>query len=94
MHHDVYMRTTTNIEDELADQLRNLAHARRCSFTDAINGVLREGLRRQAAPKPFVTVPWESDFAPGVDPARLNQLSDELELESFIGKAKAVQQSR
>jgi len=83
-----------NVEDELADQLRNIAHSRRCSLTEAINGVIREGLRRQTARKPFVTVPWESSFAPGVDPARLNQLADELELESLVGKAKVVRQSR
>jgi hypothetical protein len=87
------MRTTTNIEDELADQLRNIAHSRRCSLTEAINGVIREGLRRQTAAKRFVTVPWASDFAPGVDPARLNQLADELEDELIVGKAKAVRQS-
>jgi hypothetical protein len=54
------------------------------------NDVLRRGLAaREASARrsKFVVQPHRGGFRPGVDPARLDQLLDELEVEDFIGEA-------
>ena len=38
---------------------------------------------------PFRITPNRSDLAPGVDPCRLNQLGDELEVRSFVSRMNA-----
>ena len=80
------MRTTINLEEDIAEQLRNISHEQRSSFTATLNNALREGLRRQGSAKvtPYVTKPWKTGFAAGVDPSKLNQLADELEDEEQI----------
>ena len=59
---------------------------------EVVNAALRIGLRLSdkpaAAAPPFVVEPHDCGaFMPGVDPTRLNQLVDELEVEGFIDKA-------
>lgn len=79
------MRTTVTLEPQLAAKLKELAHRRRASFKQTLNDALRRGLagqRRGEAP-PFVVTPHRGGFRPGVDPARLNQLVDELDVEAF-----------
>jgi hypothetical protein len=82
-HHDVCMRTTLTIDDDVARELRELMHARRSTFKDTVNHVLRRGLRAGQQPPPsspaYTTEVFSSGLCPGVDPLRLNQLSDELD---------------
>lgn len=82
-HHDVYMRTTLTIDDDIAQELRELMHRRRATFKDTVNHVLRRGLRAQqrltGAGTSYGAELFSSSFRPGVDPLRLNQLSDEIE---------------
>lgn len=81
------MRTTLTLDDDLVDKLKALAARRRLSFKDVVNDAIRRGIstpeRAARAPKPFRVVPFESSFALGVDVARLNQLSDDLEVEGW-----------
>jgi hypothetical protein len=54
-----------------------------------VNEAIRAGLRQQkpaSASEPYRTIPWQSAFAPGIDPSRLNQLADELEDEEILRK--------
>lgn len=86
------MRTTVTLEADVAARLRELAHRSRTSFKDTLNTVLRRGLVAQA-PEPaggsrFVVEPHDGAFKPGLDLGRLNQLSDELETEAFVAKAR------
>jgi hypothetical protein len=85
------MRTTLTLDDDVAAKLRELAHRRKVSFKEVVNSVLRRGLVAQegrAEPgHPFRVDAFRSAFRPGVDPLRLNQLSDELEARRF-GEAK------
>lgn len=78
------MRTTVSIDDDLFEKLREAAAKHRQPFTRIVNETLRRGLsgqrRRTARPTPFRVEPFESAFRPGVDPLRLNQLIDELEV--------------
>jgi len=81
------MRTTLTIDDDVAAKLRDLAHRQRVSFKEVVNSVLRRGLvaqeTRNKAGHAFRVETFRSAFRPGVDPLRLNQLSDELEARRF-----------
>ena len=79
------MRTTIALDDDLAEKLQDIAHKRRESFRQVVNETLRRGLSapvaRSARQEPFRTETFESAFRAGVDPLRLNQLLDDLEVE-------------
>ena len=88
------MRTTVTLDPEIASKLKELAHRRRTSFKETLNAVLRRGLTAQARvgarPERFVVSPHAGGFRPGVDPAKLNQLLDELEVDDFGAEASSL----
>ena len=90
MHHDVSMRTTINIEDDLAERLKAEAHAKNRSFTNVVNETIRAGLKPEApSPQRYRTVPWDAGrLAPGIDPTKFNQLAEELEDEVLIERVR------
>lgn len=78
------MRTTVAIDDDLMDKLKEAAAKRREPFTRIVNETLRRGLAGQR-PRPSRRArchvdSFDSAFRPGVDPLRLNQLLDELDV--------------
>ena len=79
------MRTTVTIDDDLLEKLKEAARKRRQPFTRIVNETLRHGLSaqrpRQSRRAPFRVESFESPFRPGVDPLRLNQLVDDLEIQ-------------
>ena len=80
------MRTTLTLDDDLADALRQQAKLLDVPFKQVVNDTLRRGLGPSAAeapPKRHV-VPFRSGFLPGIDPMKLNQLNDQLEVEDFL----------
>jgi hypothetical protein len=83
------MRTTITLDPGIHEQLEAYARERRTTFKEAINDVLRRGLAAPAADAAdrFVVRPHRGAFVPGVDPGRLNQLLDELDVDDFIRKA-------
>jgi mRNA-degrading endonuclease RelE of RelBE toxin-antitoxin system len=89
------MRTTVTLEPDVAAKLKELAHRRRASFKETLNDVLRQGLSSQAGtrepPERYVVQPHAGGFRPGVDPDKLNQLVDELEVDDFVGGAHAAE---
>jgi hypothetical protein len=84
------MRTTVTLEPDVAAKLKELAHRRRTSFKETINDVLRRGLSSPAAAgksrQRFVVKPHAGGFRPGIDPDKLNQLLDELEVGDFVAE--------
>ncbi|HVZ85734.1 MAG TPA: hypothetical protein VHG72_02120 [Polyangia bacterium] len=86
------MRTTIALDDDVATKLQEMAHKRRISFRKVVNEVLRRGLSAQDQPRAtqraFHVDAFDSPFRPGVDPQRLNQLVDDLEVERFGGRAR------
>jgi hypothetical protein len=83
------MRTTVTLDDDNALRLQAIAHQRRKPFKAVINEVIRMGLGMLDKPvkrKRFKVVPHPSRLRPGFDPARFNQLLDELAAEEFIRK--------
>jgi hypothetical protein len=56
-----------------------------------VNQVLRRGLAAQQLPaddSPFRVEPHAGGFKPGVDPAKLNQLVDQLDVADFIAETR------
>ncbi len=82
------MRTTVTLEPDVAAKLKELAHRRRASFKETLNDVLRKGLSSQAGtrepPERYVVEAHAGGFRPGIDPSKLNQLVDELEVGDFV----------
>ncbi|HYD49453.1 MAG TPA: hypothetical protein VEB21_13950 [Terriglobales bacterium] len=82
------MRTTLTLDDDVAARLKDWARRKKVPFKEAVNAILRRGF---AAPevgskgaRRFKVEVFDRPFRPGVDPLRLNQLSDELEVEQSI----------
>ena len=86
------MRTTLTLDDDLADALKERARLLDKPFKQVVNDTLRRGLSPAAIQEDrpvFVVKPNHSGFKPGIDPLRLNQLNDELEVEDFLRKQQA-----
>ena len=80
-HHDVSMRTTLTLDDDVADFLRMQSRLQDKPFKQVVNEVLRRGMApgsREPGPTRFRIVPNRSRLVPGIDPQRLNQLNDQL----------------
>lgn len=73
----------------MAEKLKDLARARKTSFKETLNDVLRRGLTMPAPAEvePFVVEPHHGGFRPGIDPYKLNQLADDLEVADFVDEA-------
>ncbi len=84
------MRTTLTLDDDLAERLKQRARRRGISFKQVVNAAIRRGLSGPSdvaeSPPPYCADTFRSAFRPGVDPLRLNQLVDELEVRRFGGR--------
>ena len=83
------MRTTLTLDDDIADALREQARLLNRPFKQVVNDALRRGLSPDANPAPrrrFRVKPNHSGLKPGIDPLKLNQLYDQLEVEDFLRK--------
>ena len=82
------MRTTLTIDDDILSALKDHARATGRSFKDVVNEVMRNGLTAGAKPlagRPrFKVISSRRGFLPGIDPLKLNQIVDELEVEGFL----------
>jgi hypothetical protein len=90
-HHAAFVRTTVTLEPDLAKKVKALAARRGVSFKQALNEVVRRGLTspaRQNAQTKYAVQPHAGGFRPGIDPGKLNQLVDQLEVEGFIAEAQ------
>ena len=87
------VRTTLTIDDDIAHALKNLSRDTGASFKAVTNEVLRRGLttgeKPAAARKRFRVRSAARGFRPGIDPLKLNQLADELEIEQFLAQSHA-----
>ena len=87
------MRTTLTLDDDVAKQLHEASRRTGTSFKEVVNTTLRKGLRAgvkpATRPSRFEVKAKACGFRSGVDLLRLNQLSDELEVEDFQRKLAA-----
>ena len=83
------MRTTVTIEPDVAIEIEKRRQAPGASMKRVINGLLRKGLRAEAEtppPAPYRSETFDLHFRPGIDPLKLNQLVDELDVDAFLEK--------
>lgn len=82
------MRTTLTIDDDLAAALKASAHSNGMTFKAVVNDTIRRGLSTGDKPmgkrERFRVISAPRGFLPGVDPLKLNQLIDELEVDGFL----------
>ena len=80
------MRTTLTLEDDLASKLKELARSTDRKFKEVVNDAIRKGLSLGEPPpadqERFVVRAKACGFRSGVDPTKLNQLHDDLEMDS------------
>ena len=87
------MRTTVTLDEDVVELLRAAQERGRESFKRVLNAAVRRGLRGEAegAEKPFVVAARPMGLVPGVDPARIHDLDDELEIQEFLRKTHALE---
>ena len=83
------MRTTLTLDDDIGAALKEQARLLDKPFRQVVNDTLRRGMSPTPPEDrpPFRIRPLPGGFAPGVDPLRLNQLYDQLEVEDFLREA-------
>jgi hypothetical protein len=83
------MRTTVTLEKDVERMLRDAMHRSRKSFKETLNAALRAGLSgKMTQPKArrFVIQARPLGLRAGIDPAGLNKLVDDLEVDAFLDK--------
>ena len=83
------MRTTLTLDEDVAKRLEQEVKRRGGTFKSVVNEALRSGLALSGKPRrlsPFKVKPRPLGLKPGIDPDKLNQLVDELEVEEFRKK--------
>lgn len=84
------MRTTLTIDDDLAGILRRRSKELGKPFKELVNNALRAGISEDSPPEFRLVKVRPHDFGglhAGLDPDRMNQLVDELEVEDYVRKA-------
>jgi hypothetical protein len=86
-----FMRTTLTLEPDVERLLQREMRRTDRSMKAVLNDALRIGLGAHGKPPrsaKFKVDPHPFGFKPGVDPDRLNQLVDELEVEELARKLR------
>ena len=78
------MRTTVTLDADVEQFIRDACHKRKASFKRVLNDALRESLSPRYSTKPELMAPRPMGLAPGVDPKRLAELADDLEVEGYL----------
>ena len=91
------MRTTVTIDPDVHQLLQDAMQRSRQSFKEILNQALRRGLADMVPP--VDEPPFQVDARPlglraGIDPSRLNQLNDKLEVEAFLSMADDPNQTQ
>ena len=92
------MRTTVTLDPDVERLLKNEAHRRGQSFKIALNAAVRQAFRTRLAPlqkrKPFVVKARPMGLRPGLDPTRLSELADEMEIDAFLETTKRLREKK
>lgn len=90
------MRTTVTLEPDVDELLRKEMEAGGKRFKEAINDAIRRGLagRRGPAEPPFTVHSRPLRLRRGIDPARVRELDDELEIAEFRRKTRMLEERR
>jgi hypothetical protein len=89
------MRTTVTIDPDVQQLLQDAMQRSRQSFKETLNQAIRRGLAGmvpQVDEPPFQVEARPLGLRAGIDPARLNQMNDELEADAFLSVTDQRQQ--
>ena len=87
LYHDAYMRTTVTLDPETERLLREAMHQRGQSFKETLNQAVTKGLADMlcdADKTSFVQQSFPMGLRTGYDPAHLNSLNDDMEVDAFL----------
>lgn len=86
------MRTTLTLDRDVADRLEREMRRTGKGMKATVNEALRAGFgisSKPVKPPPFKITAFVSGLQPGIDPDKMNQLLDQLEVEEFMKKYRA-----
>jgi hypothetical protein len=92
--HAVTVRTTVTLDPDVERMLKERVRVSRKSFKQVLNNAVREGLRKEMPPgaRPrFVVKARPMFLRAGIDPARLSEIADDLEVEAFLRTSQRLQ---
>ena len=81
------MRTTVTLDKDVERMLREAQHRSRRSFKEVLNAAVRAGLTGKTTTKKlprFSLRPKPMGLRRGIDPASLNKLADDLEIDAVV----------
>jgi hypothetical protein len=81
------MRTTVTLDPDVEQLLKATMHRRRKSFKQTLNEAIRRGLlpgTKSVTGESFKVKARPMGLRAGIDPTKLNQLADDMEIESYI----------
>lgn len=80
------MRTTLTLDPDVAAKLKERMAETSSSLKEVVNEALRRGLTVPRPPRlpPFRVQPHSLALRPGIDPDKLNQFVDELQVDEFL----------
>lgn len=85
------MRTTLTLDPDVAQRLMDRVAAGNASFKQVVNDTLRRGLASEPPQKPkrpFRVIPIPGGFKAGIDPYKLSQVLDQMEVDDFLAKER------
>ena len=87
------MRTTVTLDPDVESLLRESIQRGRKTFKQALNDALRRGLKGEGTgtEPAFEISARPLGLREGIDPSRLQELDDEIEIEEFLRKTRALQ---
>jgi hypothetical protein len=90
------MRTTVTLEAEIEQLIRKAMERSRKSFKQVLNEAVRRGFKGEGGDDmpAFVVRAKPMGLRSGIDPARLRDLDDDLEIQRFLQKTKALEVAR
>ena len=90
------MRTTVTLEADVMQLIRRAMERSRKSFKQVLNEAARRGLKGEGGEDipAFVVKARPMGLRSGIDPARLRDLDDDLEVQEFLQKTKALEVAR
>jgi len=86
-HHDACMRTTVTLDPDVERLLKDTARKTGKSFKQILNCAVREGLAgetKMCSGESFSVNARRMGLRPGIDPAGLNRLADEIDVDDSL----------
>lgn len=87
------MRTTVTLDTDVESLVRRAMERGRKSFKQVLNEAVRRGLKGEGGEEApaFLVEAKPMKSRSGIDPARLRDMDDELEVQEFLRKTRALE---